>query len=124
WRPTRPPVVLDEWPVTDRGFDRFTTVATWRCPFGRIEPYGLKHHEWRKFSQLPLLTGLPFEAVLRIDPADDADRNALEAQGWNLVDPAAAADADGFRGYVQASGAEFSVAQGIYVETNSGWLSD
>jgi len=29
-----------------------------------------------------------------------------------------------FRGYVQGSGAEFSVAQGIYVETGSGWFSD
>ena len=124
WRPTRPPVVLDEWPVADGGFDRFTTVATWRCPFGRIEPYGLKHHEWRRFSRLPGLTGLPFEAALRIDPADESDQSALEGQGWRLVDPAATADESGFRDYVQRSGAEFSVAQGIYVETQSGWFSD
>ncbi len=31
---------------------------------------------------------------------------------------------DAFRSYVQTSGAEFSVAQGIYVDTNSGWFSD
>ena len=31
WRPTRPPVVLEHWPVsTAGGFDRFTTVASWR----------------------------------------------------------------------------------------------
>src|SRR3712207_7813215 len=29
-----------------------------------------------------------------------------------------------FRSYVQGSGAEFSVAQGIYVQTQSGWFSD
>ena len=29
-----------------------------------------------------------------------------------------------FRDYVQQSGAEFSVAQGIYVETQSGWFSE
>ena len=29
-----------------------------------------------------------------------------------------------YRRYVQDSGAEFSVAQGIYVETMSGWVSD
>jgi hypothetical protein len=124
WRHTRPPVVLDEWPVVDGGFDRFTTVATWRCPFGRIEPYGLKHHEWRKFWRLPGQTGLPFEAALRIDPADAADRNALEAQGWALADPETAADPSAFWMYVRTSGAEFSVAQGIYVETDSGWFSD
>ncbi len=49
----------------------------------------------------------------------------LEGHGWRLVDPGhVAADPDAFRAFVQASGAEFSVAQGIYVETNSGWFSD
>jgi hypothetical protein len=35
-----------------------------------------------------------------------------------------AADANQYRCYVRASGAEFSVAQGIYVDTHSGWFSD
>jgi hypothetical protein len=124
WRTTRPPVVLDEWPVALGAFDRFTTVATWRAPFGPIEPYGLKHHQWRSFLHLPTETNLTFEAALAIDPADAADRNALEAQSWHIVDPAVTADPEGFRDYVQGSGAEFSVAQGIYVETGSGWFSD
>ena len=116
--------MLDEWPVADGGFDRFTTVSTWRSPFGPIEPYGLKHHQWRTFLHLPSQAGLVFEAALRLDPADAADHNALDAQGWRLVDPEVAAEPDGFRDYVRGSGAEFSVAQGIYVETRSGWFSD
>jgi hypothetical protein len=124
WRSTRPPVVLDEWPVADGGFSRFTTAAKWRSSLGPIEPYGLKHHEWRKVLGLPGLAGLPFEAALDIDAADAADRQALEAHGWRLVDPAVAAEPEGFRDYVRGSGAEFSVAQGIYVETRSGWFSD
>ena len=49
----------------------------------------------------------------------------LQSQGWRLVDPGrVAGDPDAFRTYVRGSGAEFSVAQGIYVETNSGWFSD
>lgn len=124
WRHTRPPVVLDEWPTMEGGFNRFTTVSNWRSPFGPIEPYGLKHHQWRQFATLPEVTELPFEAALRIDPADDADRAALEAHGWRLVDPGVAAEPESFRDYVQGSGAEFSVAQGIYVETGSGWFSD
>jgi hypothetical protein len=124
WLATRPPVVLDEWPVANGGFDRFTTVATWRSPFGPIEPYGLKHHQWRTFVHLPAETRLPFEAALHIESADAADRNALEANGWRLVDPAVVAEPSSFREYVRASGAEFSVAQGIYVETRSGWFSD
>jgi hypothetical protein len=35
-----------------------------------------------------------------------------------------AASPAAFRSYVQGSGAEFSVAQGVYVETDSGWFSD
>jgi hypothetical protein len=124
WRHTRPPAVLDEWPVSGGAFDRFTTVSTWRSPFGAIEPYGLKHHQWRMFLDLPEQTGLAFEAALDIDPADAADRDALEQSGWHLVDPGVTAEPELFRDYVQGSGAEFSVAQGIYVETDSGWFSD
>jgi hypothetical protein len=124
WRHTRPPAVLDNWPVVASGFDRFTTVAGWRAPFGAIEPYGLKHHEWRKVISLPQATGLPFEAALAIDPADEVDRAAIERNGWVLVDPERVAQPQSFRSYVQGSGAEFSVAQGLYVETRSGWISD
>jgi hypothetical protein len=35
-----------------------------------------------------------------------------------------ASDPDRFRSYVQGSGAEFSVAQGVYVEARTGWFSD
>jgi hypothetical protein len=124
WRLTRPPVVLDEWPDVADSFDRFTTVATWRAPFGPIDSYGLKHHEWRKVISLPEETGLPFEAAVAIDATDEADRLDLERHGWVLVEPWRVADPSSFRMYVQGSGAEFSVAQGVYVETRSGWFSD
>ena len=130
WRPTRQPVVLGDWPVVDTPAPvRFTTVASWRGPFGPIEyggqTYGLKVHEFRKVIDLPQRTPLTFEIALAIHPADEQDREALLAHGWRLKDPGAvAADPDSFRKYVQGSGAEFSVAQGIYVDTNSGWFSD
>ena len=67
----------------------------------------------------------PFEIALQIHPADQKDLEALLANGWRIVDPRTVADTpDAFRSYVQGSGAEFSVAQGIYVDTNSGWFSD
>src|SRR5262249_38651161 len=81
-------------------------------------------HQWRAFLGLPRDTGLSFEAALDIDPADGADRDALESRDWLLVDPTVAATPDSFREYVRGSGAEFSVAQGIYVKTRSGWFSD
>jgi hypothetical protein len=129
WRKTRPPVVLDEWPVARAaGFERFTTVASWRGPFGVVEfggqTFGLKVHEFRKFIELPQRAGLPFELALNIHPADGKDLEALQRHGWRITDPSVAREPDEFRGYVQGSSAEFSVAQGIYVQTQSGWFSD
>jgi hypothetical protein len=62
---------------------------------------------------------------LNIHPADKKDFDSLRGHGWHIVDPKdVAADPSAFRRYVQTSAAEFSVAQGIYVETQSGWFSD
>jgi hypothetical protein len=129
WRPTRAPVVLDQWPVAAGGQpERFTTVANWRG-FGPVElngrRLGAKVHEFRKFVELPERARGDFELALNIHPADERDRLLLERHGWRLVDPGtAAATPDAFRSYVQGSGAEFSVAQGVYVDTDSGWFSD
>ncbi|MGB2710079.1 MAG: hypothetical protein WBC33_01075 [Conexibacter sp.] len=129
WRPIRQPVVLERWPVApDARFDGFTTVASWRGAYGRPSwqgrEYGLKVHEFRRFAELPRLTGIPFSVALDIDPQDRADVARLREGGWELVEAARVSDTDGFRDFVQSSGAEFSAAQGVYVETRSGWFSD
>jgi hypothetical protein len=130
WRPTRPPVVLEQWPVRKHVDDgRFTTVGSWRGAYGRVEHnghvYGQKAHEFRKLADLPRESGRTFELALDIDQADAEDAELLRRGGWELVDPRrVAAEPGDFRTYVQGSGAEFSVAQGIYVETASGWFSD
>jgi hypothetical protein len=130
WRPVRQPVVLDDWPPVAPGEPNlFTTVGTWRGPFGPVEhggrTYGLKVHEFRKFMELPRRSPHRFELALDIHPGDNADLEALRAHGWLVTDPAAVAgDPDAFRAYVQRSGAEFSVAQGLYVDTCCGWFSD
>lgn len=132
WHATRQPVVLDDWPVSDdatRSFDRFSTVGNWRGPYGAItiegRILGLKVHEFRKVIALPTEVEARFELAMSFHPADAADRDALRATGWDVVDPAEhCAEPDAFRRYVQASSAEFSVAQGVYVETRSGWFSD
>jgi hypothetical protein len=130
WRPVRQPVVLDNWPVTATAPPlRFTTVANWRGPFGRVEfggrTYGLKLHEFRKCVDLPRRAPATFEVALDIHPAEVNDLALLREHGWRLADPKqAAATPAAFRDYVRGSSAEFSVAQGIYVETNSGWFSD
>jgi hypothetical protein len=130
WRSTVPPVVLADWPVActdDRA--RFTTVATWRGPYGRVEHDGVLHgqkaHEFRKVVDLPRHVSAVLELALDIDDADVDDVGALREGGWRLVDPReVAGHPDSFRRYVQGSGGEFSVAQGVYVATNAGWFSD
>jgi hypothetical protein len=130
WRPIRPPVVLDHWPVVKKGgHDRFTTVASWRGPFGVVQhdgqTFGLKVHQFRKFAELPRRAPYTFELALNIHPADGKDLTMLKAHGWHIVDPRTiGSNPFAFRRYLQESGAEFSVAQGIYVETACGWFSD
>ncbi|MGH7450422.1 MAG: glycosyltransferase, partial [bacterium] len=130
WRPIRQPVVLEHWPMMkSQALSRFTTIASWRGPFGPVQhrnkSFGLKVHEFRKFIELPAGLEQNFEMALHIHPADHKDLDALKLNGWRIVDPAlTVANPATFRSYVQNSDAEFSVAQGIYVETNSGWFSD
>lgn len=130
WIPLLPPVSLAEWtPVGNPVFDRFTTVASWRGAYAPIEisgeRLGPKAHRFRRILDLPRRTGLPFELALDIHPADVADIEALQANEWSRVDPAAVAGTpESYRAYVRGSGAEFSAAQGVYVATRSGWFSD
>ena len=129
WRPVRQPVVLDRWPVEDGDeLSCFTTIASWRGAYGRAtwkgRSFGLKAHEFRRFMDMPQRSGKAFRIALDIHPADGADRAALQQGGWSLVDPATVAAPCDFASFVRSSGAEFSAAQGIYVETNSGWFSD
>lgn len=145
WITTPQPVVLEQWPATGSSTssphrsshgsshrflgDRFTTVASWRGPFGPIEyqgeTYGLRVHEWRKFASLPTLCEQSFEVALDIDESDRADRTLLERNGWRLVDPGVVAgDPSSYRDYVQGSMAELMVAKNMYVRAGSGWFSD
>src|SRR4051812_38372527 len=77
WITTKQPVVLDEWPAMPARRDAYTSVVSWRGPFGPIEyegvTYGLRVHEFRKFVELPARTGAPFELALDIDEADGGD---------------------------------------------------
>jgi hypothetical protein len=130
WHPLRQPVVLDTWPVTREGSaDRFTTVGGWRGAYGTVtygeHTFRQRAHEFRRFFDLPGRTGAEFELALDIHPADQRDLDALHEHGWRTVDPQqVAGDPAAFQRFVQTSGAEFAVAQGVYVETHSGWFSD
>jgi hypothetical protein len=127
WRPIWNPVILDWWsPPRPISRDRFTTVADWRS-YGYLEYQGAilgpKAEEFRKFLDLPRLTGQPFEIVLNIDP-QDPDLALLRSRGWKIEDPEAVKTPDDYRNYVAGSLGEFSCVKGGYAGTRCGWFSD
>jgi hypothetical protein len=130
WLTTSQPVFLDAWCLngSPTGAD-FSSVGAWRGPYAPIElngiRYGLRAHEFRKFAELPRLTGRRFELALDIDPAETSDLALLDTNGWKLVDPQTVArDAWTYRSFLRASRAEFMVARGMYVDTRCGWFSE
>jgi hypothetical protein len=129
WLHTLPPVVLSEWPpLTEAPRREWTTVAHWRG-YGSIErdgiSYGQKAHSFRPLFSLPPRTGDRFEVALDIHPAEEADLQALRANGWQLLDPVdVAGDPVRYRRFVQESAAEVGIAKSGYVVSRSGWFSD
>lgn len=130
WITTPQPVVLEAWPQQAPGpGERFTSVASWRGAYGPIDyaghTYGLRVHQFRRFTALPHLTTGTFELALDIHAADETDAQRLMAGGWTLVPPARVASTPGdYRRYIQGSDAEIMIAKGIYVDSRSGWISE
>ena len=129
WMPTLPPVVLEEWPVAaETGSRAATTVGHWRS-YGSIHHggvhYGQKAHSLRSVIELPRRAPGRLALALAIHPDERADLEALEANGWELADPAeVAGDPDAYRRFVQGSWAELAVTKSGYVAADSGWFSD
>ena len=130
WITTPQPVVLEKWPVAvNKPRHGFTSIASWRGPFGSVEyrgeTYGLRVHEFRKFMPLPHVSGERFEVALDIHDAEVNDLALLRENQWSLVAPRdAAGDPRLYQRYIQRSKAEFMVAKNLYVDTRGGWFSD
>lgn len=129
WRATRQPVVLGLWPVAQERRRDFSTVASWRGGYGTVTfdgtTYGQKAHEFRRFIELPKHSAHHFSLGLDIHIGDSKDLAALEQNGWEIDYARTVVETPwAFQDYIQSSAAEFSVAQGIYVDTNCGWFSD
>ena len=129
WVPTLPPVVLAEWPeVALPQQASFTTVGNWRS-YGSIQrggvTYGQKAHSFRELLELPRLAGGRFELALGIHSGDRRDREALEGNGWHLVDPRRAVGSpDRYAQFIGRSTAELGVAKSGYVVSRSGFFSE
>jgi hypothetical protein len=128
WLTIPHPVVLNGQPRIGGGSD-FTSVGSWRGPYGPVEykgrNFGLRVHQFRRFADLPRVAGVGFRLALDIDPEDESDLSLLREGGWTLLDPRKVVfDPAAYVHFAQGSMAEFTVAKDIYVETRSGWLGD
>jgi hypothetical protein len=129
WRPTVPPVVLDQWPPRiDASLTRISTVADWRgSQYVTVdgECCGGKREELLGLIDLPERCSRPIDLALLVGAEDHEDLRALLDHGWRLHDPYAyAGDPHSYREFIQQSRGEFSVAKRGYVRTRSGWVSD
>lgn len=126
WLPTRQPVTLDLWPVTEGDKSApFTTVINWSA-YGDREyqgkTYGQKDREFASFFELPREVGEPMAMAVNGPP--DV-RCKLADGGWRLDDPRdVTRDTASYQRYIGESRAEFCVAKHAYVTTGSGWFSD
>ena len=129
WIATVPPVVMDRWPRAERiSRDALTTVANWRG-YGSVEYqgvfFGQKAHSLRRFFELPKVTDEPLALALAIHPDERPDLDALERNGWKLLDPSeVAATPAAYGDFVRGSKAEFGIAKDGYVASRCGWFSD
>lgn len=133
WKPTRQPVFLPEWPASELPAGAgatFTTLMNWTAgrPLRHAgETWGQKDVEFFRFAGLPRrVPGLPLAvAVGQTGGAGEPfPREMAEASGWRVLDPSLCApDPASYRGFLQASRGEFSVAKETYVKAGTGWFS-
>jgi hypothetical protein len=129
WVSILPPVILDQWPARiDPACQRFSTVADWRGSQYAVfegEAYSGKRREFLRFLLLPRRTRQPMEPAVYVGFEDSEDLELLLGNKWTVHDPFLyAGDPHSYREFIQHSRAEFSVAKGGYVKSNSGWVSD
>jgi hypothetical protein len=127
WLPTRQPVWVDLWETREPGGDTWTTITTWHNKGEGIEwqgdrYYWTKDREFRKFLDVPQRRAGMFELATSVLPEIRAE---LHENGWNVVDSLPISeDIDTYRGYIQRSRGEFTVARDQYNRPRTGWSSD
>lgn len=128
WHPTRQPIVLSEWRPEVPWRDVFTTVMNWTS-YNPVtycgQTYGQKDVEFKRFLDLPgMVSPTDIEIAVNEGKTRRTPHSLLTYKGWRVVDPAEVCpDLDSYRGYIESSKAEWSVAKNGYVIGQSGWFS-
>jgi len=129
WNSTRQPIVMDLWPVlAPRPGAAFNTITTWHNK-GKNITYKGDTWYWTKDREFEKLINLPkhrpyvsFELAVRSDSS--VERNLI-SHGWHIANSLSISrNPDLYRGYIQSSRGEFTVARDQYVRPRTGWFSD
>jgi hypothetical protein len=127
WRATRQPVAMELWQHQLPPGDRYTTVTTWRNR-GRDVTYRGETYYWTKDREFEKVLDLPARSTASFELAVNAEPEELERlrrHGWQRQDALVISrDAATYRGYIQQSRGEFTVARDQYSRPNTGWFSD
>lgn len=126
WKPTRQPVVLSKWNISQPKTNcRWTTVMQWDSYKSLVykgSVYGMKSAEFDAYIDLPSKVQDNFELALG---SQSAPKQKLEAAGWKITDPLAVTlTTETYQQFISNSKGEWSVAKQGYVVTNSGWFSE
>jgi len=127
WLPTRQPVVIDLWDNPCGAGESYTTITTWHNKGKNITYrgdtyYWTKDREFEKFLDLPRRRPVPFELAAGVD--EDTE-GRLRGLGWRQTHSVEISkDFDRYRGYIQNSRGEFTIARDQYVRPYTGWFSD
>jgi hypothetical protein len=129
WRPTLPPVVLEEWVGPDAPGGAYTTIGSWDTKDRDIVLDG-ERLSWRKSVRYESLIALPglvpgARLELTFSGMGEEDGPRFERHGWSVRDAIALSrDLEAYRNYIRSSRAEFTVAKDQNVRLKSGWFSD
>ncbi len=126
WKPTRQPVVLDLWKVTEGKKDaKWTTVMQWdsyRTLEYNGQIFGMKSASFDEYADLPKMTEEKFELAIG---SANAPRECLKSEGWKIINPLVPTQTPWtYQKYIENSKAEWTIAKHGYTSSKSGWFSE
>jgi hypothetical protein len=128
WKPTTPPIILEEWmPLASPGRG-YTTIGSWDAK-GRDVVLDGKPLTWRKSVKYETIIDMPkrlpgVEMELTFSGMGE-DGPRFARHGWIVRDALVLSrNTWEYRDYIRASRAEFTVAKDQNVKLKSGWFSD
>ena len=128
WKATRQPICLDQWTVSSppKGAP-YTTVMNWSAgkplSYGG-QTWGQKDIEFRRIFDLPRRVKQSLAVAVGQTMGAPFPAAEAESSGWQVIDPEVSArDWVAYRGFIEESAGELSVAKETYVKARTGWFS-